>query len=375
MRDWLIYKTFWDLTVSGLVLGLIYSLVALGYTMVYGVLRLINFAHSEIFMVGTFGSLITLTQVLGIPLFTDANQYPYRSGIALLLTLGACLLGAVLLSGAGAVVLERTAYRPLRGAGDIYGATVLAFVTALVASMVFSKSMAINVTIALIATAPIALAYLRIFKRGRQAPRLAFLISAIGASMAIAEAVAIWGPDNRLVYSLPRVLEKKTLFHLFGTPVRIDYVFVAVGALLMMTALLLFVNKTRLGRGIRAVAQDVETARILGVNVNHVILVTFLLGGCMAGGAAMMFTIMYDQTRFNIGFLLGVKSFTAAVLGGIGNVKGALLGGIVLGLAENYGSSIFGGQWKDVIAFVVLLVVLMFRPTGILGESLGKARV
>jgi len=109
--------------------------------------------------------------------------------------------------------------------------------------------------------------------------------------------------------------------------------------------------------------------------VNSVILITFLLGGCMAGGAAMMFTLMYDQTRFNIGFLLGVKSFTAAVLGGIGNIRGALLGGIVLGLAENYGSSIFGGQWKDVIAFVVLLVVLMFRPTGILGESLGKARV
>jgi branched-chain amino acid transport system permease protein len=135
------------------------------------------------------------------------------------------------------------------------------------------------------------------------------------------------------------------------------------------------VNRTRLGRGIRAVAQDAETSRILGVNVNAVILVTFLLGGVMAGGAAMMFTLYYETTRFNIGFLLGVKSFTAAVLGGIGNIKGAVLGGVVLGLAENYGSAIFGGQWKDVIAFVVLLAVLMFRPTGILGESLGRARV
>jgi len=375
MRDWLIYKTFWDLTVSGLVLGLIYSLVALGYTMVYGVLRLINFAHSEIFMVGTFGSLITITHVLGVPLFNDANGYPYKSGLALVLTLVACLVGAVLVSGAGAVVLERTAYRPLRGAGDIYGAVALAFVSAFVASMIFTTTLSLNLTIALIATAPISYGYMRIFKKGRQAPRLAFLISAIGSSMAIAEAVATWGPDNRLVYKLPRVLEKKTLFHLFGADVRIDYVIVAVGAILMMTSLLLFVNKTRLGRGIRAVAQDVETSRILGVNVNSVILITFLLGGCMAGGAAMMFTLMYDQTRFNIGFLLGVKSFTAAVLGGIGNIRGALLGGIVLGLAENYGSSIFGGQWKDVIAFVVLLVVLMFRPTGILGESLGKARV
>jgi len=375
MRDWLIYKTFWDLTVSGLVLGLIYSLVALGYTMVYGVLRLINFAHSEIFMVGTFGSLITITHVLGVPLFNDANGYPYKSGLALVLTLVACLVGAVLVSGAGAVVLERTAYRPLRGAGDIYGAVALAFVSAFVASMIFTTTLSLNITVALIATAPISFGYMRIFKKGRQAPRLAFLISAIGSSMAIAEAVATWGPDNRLVYKLPRVLEKKTLFKLFGANVRIDYVIVAVGAILMMTSLLLFVNKTRLGRGIRAVAQDVETSRILGVNVNSVILITFLLGGCMAGGAAMMFTLMYDQTRFNIGFLLGVKSFTAAVLGGIGNIRGALLGGIVLGLAENYGSSIFGGQWKDVIAFVVLLVVLMFRPTGILGESLGKARV
>jgi branched-chain amino acid transport system permease protein len=215
----------------------------------------------------------------------------------------------------------------------------------------------------------------RIFRRGRQAPRLAFLISAIGASMAMAEAVATWGPEARSVYTTPRVLEKQVLFNFFGADIRVDYVIVAVGAVLMMSSLLLFVNRTRLGRGIRAVAQDAETARILGVNVNSVILVTFLLGGAMAGGAAMMFTLVYDQTRFNIGFLLGVKSFTAAVLGGIGNIKGALLGGIVLGLAENYGSSIFGGQWKDVIAFVVLLTVLMFRPTGILGESLGKARV
>ena len=197
----------------------------------------------------------------------------------------------------------------------------------------------------------------------------------INPASTMAEAVATWGRDERVMYKTPRVLEKKVLFNFLGADIRIDYVIVAVGAVLMMTSLLLFVNRTRLGRGIRAVAQDAETARILGVNVNSVILVTFLLGGAMAGGAAMMFTLVYDQTRFNIGFLLGVKSFTAAVLGGIGNIKGALLGGIVLGLAENYGSSIFGGQWKDVIAFVVLLTVLMFRPTGILGESLGKARV
>ena len=374
MTNWLIYRTFWELTVSGIVLGLIYSLVALGYTMVYGVLRLINFAHSEIFMVGTFGALITVSQVLGVPQFIG-GEYPHKSGLALVGTLVMTLVGAVIVSGTGAVVLERTAYRPLRGAGDRFGAVALAFVTGIVVSLLFESNIVVDLVIAAVFAAPLSVLYLRLFRRGRQAPRLAFLISAIGASTAIAEAVAVWGPDERRVYNIPRVLEKRVLFEFLGADIRIDYVIVAAGAMLMMTSLLLFVNKTRLGRGIRAVAQDVETSRILGVNVDVVILVTFLLGGAMAGGAAMMFTLVYDQTRFNIGFLLGVKSFTAAVLGGIGNIRGALLGGVVLGLAENYGSAVFGGEWKDVIAFTVLLAVLMFRPTGILGEALGKARV
>ena len=374
MRDWFIYRTFWELTVTGVVLGLIYALVALGYTMVYGVLRLINFAHSEIFMVGTFGALISITQVFGIPKFEDGD-YPLRTGFVLFAILAVALLLGMLIPGAGAVRLERTAYRPLRGEGDVVGAVVLAFFTVFILSFLFTDDTKVNLLVSAVATGPVAWGYLGIFRRGRKAPRLAFLISAIGASMAIAEAVAIWGPEERRIYNTPRVLEKKTMFSFLGTDVRVDYVIVAVGAVLMMVSLLLFVNRTRLGRGIRAVAQDAETSRILGVNVNAVILVTFLLGGVMAGGAAMMFTLYYETTRFNIGFLLGVKSFTAAVLGGIGNIKGAVLGGVVLGLAENYGSAIFGGQWKDVIAFVVLLAVLMFRPTGILGESLGRARV
>ena len=241
--------------------------------------------------------------------------------------------------------------------------------------LIFVNETKANLIIACVGTAPISYSYIRFFKRGKKAPRLAFLISAIGASTAIAEAVGIWGPNRREQYQTPRILEKKVLFNALGTDVRVDYVIVIVGALLMMTALTLFVNKTKLGRGVRAVAQDAETARILGVNVDLIIVVTFALGGVMAGGAAMLFTLVYDQSRFNIGFILGVKSFTAAVLGGIGNLKGALLGGFMLGLVENYGSALFGGQWKDVIAFVVLLVVLMVRPTGILGESLGRARV
>jgi len=374
MPDWLIFRTFWDLTVTGLALGSIYALVALGYTLVYGVLRLINFAHAEIFMVGTFGALLASTQFLNIPLLEDGN-YPYRTGMTLVVFLAFIMLIAMAFSGLGAVVLERVAYRPLRGNGDAFGAIVLAFLTAFIASLIFVDNAKTNVIISLLLTAPISYGYLRFFKKGRQAPRLAFLISAIGASTALAEAVGVWSTNGRDQYQTPRLLEKKTLFTMFGTDVRIDYVIVIVGALLMMTALTLFVNKTRLGRGVRAVAQDAETSRILGVNVDMIIIVTFALGGVMAGGAAMLFTLVYDQTRFNIGFILGVKSFTAAVLGGIGNLKGALLGGILLGLVENYGSAIFGGQWKDVIAFTVLLVVLMFRPTGLLGESLGKARV
>jgi branched-chain amino acid transport system permease protein len=374
MPDWLIIRTFWDLTVTGLALGSIYALVALGYTLVYGVLRLINFAHSEIFMVGTFGSLLASSQFLNIPLLEDGN-YPYRAGMTLIFFLVVILIIAMVFSGISAVLLERVAYRPLRGNGDSIGAVALAFLTAFIVSLIFIDDTQVNVIISLVLTAPIAYSYLRVFKRGRKAPRLAFLISAIGASTAIAEAVGVWGTHGRDQYQTARILEKKTVFNLFGTDVRIDYVIVIVGALLMMTALTLFVNKTRLGRGVRAVAQDAETSRILGVNVDMIIIVTFALGGVMAGGAAMLFTLVYDQTRFNIGFILGVKSFTAAVLGGIGNLKGALLGGLVLGLVENYGSAIFGGQWKDVIAFTVLLVVLMFRPTGLLGESLGKARV
>jgi branched-chain amino acid transport system permease protein len=374
MRDWLVIKTFWDLTVTGLALGSIYSLIALGYTLVYGVLRLINFAHSEIFMIGTFSSLIASTQLLNIPLLED-GAYPYRTGLALIFFLVVLLFAAMLMSGIGAVALERVAYRSLRGNGDIVGAVVLAFLTGFVATMIIRDETRFNIIAGAVVTAPIAWFYLRLFGRGKKAPRLAFLITAIGASTAIAEAVGIWGGKGREQYQTPRLLEKKTLFTMFGTNVRIDYVIVIVGALLMMASLALFVNRTKLGRGVRAVAQDAETARILGVNVDLIILVTFALGGIMAGGAAMLFTLVYDQSRFNIGFILGVKSFTAAVLGGIGNVKGALLGGFVLGLVENYGSAIFGGQWKDVIAFVVLLVVLMFRPNGILGESLGRARV
>jgi len=315
--DWgLLHDQFWALTVGGLTAGSIYALVALGYTMVYGVLRLINFANSEIFMIGTFGALFA-TKWLGIAPGADA----IHTGFYLVLIMGVCLIVAMAFSGTAAVALERVAYRPLR-------------------------------------------------KRG--ATRLAALISAIGASLAIQEFVAF--RRGRNFEAFPRVANRDVLFTFFGAEIRTDQVFVIVGALVMMVLLDQFVNRTRLGRGIRAVAQDSETATLMGVNIDRVVMLTFLLGGIMAGSAGLLFVFFFEVTKYNIGFIIGIKAFTAAVLGGIGNLRGALLGGLVLGLIENYGSALWGTQWKDPIAFLVLVLVLMVRPTGLLGEALGKAR-
>ncbi len=364
-------RNFFSLTVNGLALGSLYALIALGYTLVYGVLRLINFAHSEIFMIGTFGSLIASTRLLSLN-----SESTTRTGFSLVFMLLVIVMIAMVVSGLSAVALERAAYRPLRGSGDIFGATLLAFAAGVVISLAFTQTGWWNLGIAGVLSPPIAYVFLQYFKKGRKAPRLAFLISAIGASTALSEAVGIWGPKKREFYSTPRILKKSFIWpSMLGERVRLDFVVSFTGAILMMTALTLFVTKTRLGRGVRAVAQDAETSRILGVNVDRIIMVTFILGGVMAGAGAMLYTVVYENAKNDIGFRLGVKSFTAAVLGGIGNLKGALLGGLVLGLVETYGAHIFGGKWQDVIAFVILLVVLMFRPTGLLGESLGRSRV
>ncbi len=303
---------FWASTIDGVTIGSIYGLIALGYTLVYGVLRLINFAHSEIFMIGTFASLFTL-HAIGI----NGAQ----TGFALVGVIAVCALAAMAASGATAVVLERVAYRPLR-------------------------------------------------KRG--ASRLAALISAIGASFFLQEVFALrYGRDQ---LSVPRIMHKTVLVTIGSGEIRADKVLVVAAAVVMAVALDLFVNGSRLGRGIRATAQDPDTAVLMGVNIDRVVMVTFLVGGLMAGVAAMLYDTFFEITQYNVGFLLGIKAFTAAVLGGIGNIRGALLGGVVLGLIESYGASILGAQWKDVIAFVVLIVVLMFRPTGLLGEKLLRAR-
>ena len=278
-------------------------------------LRLINFAHSEVFMIGVFASLFAM-HGLGIE-----TGDPAKTGVALVLTVVAVMLVAMTVSGLTAVAMERIAYRPLRR---------------------------------------------------RNAPRLAALITAIGMSLFLQELFAV--RYGREILGFPRILEKRQLASLGGADIRTDKVLVVVAAVVLMVALERFVAKSRLGRGIRATAQDPETAAMMGVDINRVVALTFLLGGVLAGAAGTLFGIFFEAARYDIGFLPGIKAFTAAVLGGIGSIRGALLGGMLLGLMENWGATVLGGEWKDVFAFTVLVLVLLFRPTGLLGESIGRAR-
>jgi len=172
----------------------------------------------------------------------------------------------------------------------------------------------------------------------------------------------------------PVLIKPAAVFHIGNTEVTNLQLLIIVLALVMLAVLDTFINRTRLGRGVRAVAQNPDGAALMGVNKNRVISLVFLLGGIMAGIAAVMYVMKIGGTRYDYGFTLGIEAFTAAVLGGIGNLRGALLGGLLLGVVENYGASLFGSQWHDVVAFVVLVLMLMFRPTGLLGESLRGAR-
>jgi len=321
-------NNFWALTIDGLTYGSVYALVAVGYTLVYGVLRLINFAHSEVFMFGMFGQYAVLL-LLG---FTPSgNAYDLGIG-ATVFYLGIAMLGGMAVSGGAAVGLERIAYRPLR-------------------------------------------------KRG--APSLVFLITAIGASFVMQEFVHFVLPKltggtlGGVNAQQPiRLVEPVTLFTIGGARVTNITVVIILSALMLAFATDAFINRTKFGRGIRAVAQDSTTATLMGVSRERIIVLTFLLGGLLAGAAATLYTLRVPNgIIYSGGFILGIKAFSAAVLGGIGNLRGALLGGLLLGVIENYGQILFGTEWRDVVAFVLLILVLMFRPTGILGESLGKARV
>ena len=319
------FSTWIGLAVTGLVLGCLYAMIALGYTMVYGVLQLLNFAHSEVFMVGSFGGYYALVW-LGV----DAPL----SGAALVLALGFAMVVAMLFAAGTAVGMERIAYRPLRK---------------------------------------------------RRASRLSYLIAAIGVSLFLANLFLLldggrhlglpfdWPAiAGRAPVGYPPVLERHVVFSFFGVPITNIQILIVVVALGMMVVLDTFVRRTKIGAGIRAVAEDPDTASMMGVSITFIIVTTFAVGGLMAGAAGLLYGLNFGVTQFNIGFIPGIKAFTAAVLGGIGNIRGAMLGGIVLGLVENLGIACVSAQWRDVIAFAVLVGVLMFRPTGILGEQVAK---
>jgi branched-chain amino acid transport system permease protein len=304
------FDKFWQLTVDGLSTGSLYAVIALGYTLVYGVLQLINFAHSEVFMFGGFAGIFAVRGVApgGASGWTSVGLIVWG------------LLCGALAGGLAAFVLERTAYAPLR-------------------------------------------------RRG--APKLAYLISAIGASyfafnLAGKEfgRVNVNGPD---LYD-----DRKVLFHVFSASIRIRTVLILGVAVLMLLLLDRLVNATRLGKAIRAVAQDSDTASLMGINVNRVIVLTFVVGGLLAGAGGFLYAQVFSAS-YTMGFLPGIKAFTAAVLGGIGNVRGAMLGGVLLGVIESYGGDLLGGNYVDVVAFLVLVLVLLFRPQGLLGERLGRA--
>jgi branched-chain amino acid transport system permease protein len=302
-------QNFWSLFIGGLANGCLYALIAIGYTLVYGVLRLINFAHSEVFMAGGFAGYFILEAMVG-------NRQPQGASEVAFALLG--ILGGALAGGLVAFLLERVAYRPLRR---------------------------------------------------RRAPRLAFLISAIGASYFLFN---LAGKEfGRDAVEVP-VTFTGTLFTIFGAQVQSYYVLIAVSAITMFVFLDRIVALTKLGRGIRAVAEDAETASLMGVDIDRVISQAFVLGGLLGGAAGFMFGISAGVV-YTMGFTPALKAFTAAVLGGIGNIRGAVLGGLTLGVAENLPSACVGASWRDVVAFGILVLVLLIRPTGLLGERLGRS--
>lgn len=291
--------------VNALTLGAIYSLIALGYTLVYGILTMINFAHSEILMLGSF---IALGLAAVLPEFLSAGPA------------GVLLLFACAMAGAGALNLatERLAYRPLR-----------------------------------------------------HISRLAPLISAIGVSIVLQNVVFLWVSTQSLPF--PVLLEARQ-FSLGAATVNLLQPIILALAVALMFLLHFFVEHTKMGKAMRACSDDIEAAGLMGIDSNRVIALTFLVGGALGGAAGVLYGMNYGSIKYNLGFLPGAKAFTAAVLGGIGNIRGAVLGGFILGLLEVLAAGYIpnGAQWRDVIAFSVLILVLLVRPSGILGEKIAE---
>jgi branched-chain amino acid transport system permease protein len=291
---------------NGLVLGATIGLIALGYTMVYGIIQLINFAHGEVFMVGTFGGLAVWRWVLP----EDVRDDWYIS-------LPAMLVGSIVVAVVIAVLMERFAYRPLRNA-----------------------------------------------------PRLAPLITALGVSVALQEAVRLWFPDADAAQPYPRVFIEAQIkigpIELEATEVLLIVVSIVLAVLLQT-----YVNKSRLGRAMRATSQDPDTARLMGVNPDRVIVVTFIIGAALAGVAGVLYGANINNVDTAIGFQNGIFAFTAAVLGGIGSLRGAVIGAFIIGLIKTLGGQYLPGgtQYDYVWIFVILILVLVFRPQGLFGEA------
>jgi branched-chain amino acid transport system permease protein len=320
--------TWMRLLIAGLVIGGMYALISIGYTLVYGILFMINFAHGEVMMLGTFAGYFVLEACAAIPMTGPGdvqtnflNAYPI---IALLLT----FLAGTGISALIGYLLDKIAYRPLR-----------------------------------------------------RAPRLIPLISAIGASIFLQNAAQLlFGPQRRQ-YTNPDVLWRGTGWSIpiGGKPVMLTYtgIFSFVLSVLLMVSLFLIVKKTKLGKAMRAVAENKQAAALMGINVDAVISKTFIISGILAGSAGVMWGVHNGLFNHFVGFIPGIKAFTAAVMGGIGNIPGAMVGGILLGLLESLGPAFLGldFQLKDVIAFAILIIVLIFRPSGILGETLTEEKV
>jgi branched-chain amino acid transport system permease protein len=313
---------------SGLILGGMYALIAIGYTLVYGIMFMINFAHGEVMMLGAFGGFFTFEALRFIPAPTPANPglnflnaHPFIS-VALAFFVG------IFISAMAGYFLEKIAYRPLR-----------------------------------------------------KAPRLILLITAIGASIFLQNlAMLLFGPQRKNVVN-PDILDRSAgwILKVSGNNVLISYtgIFSLVLSSLLMIGLYILVQRTKLGRAMRSVASDKNTASLMGVDVDNVISKTFIISGALAGAAGVMWSIHMGLVNHYTGFLPGIKAFTAAVMGGIGNIPGAMLGGMLLGVMEAIGPAALGidFQLKDVIAFSILVLVLIVRPSGILGEKLSEEKL